>query len=108
MPDYITRDASKEPGTFENPLFNTVQASGTTAGYQSLIIGNTEDGNVNFGDKEISPSYAGKSYKYMVREVVPDNAVNVDNVRWADASEELRAEGGFVLDGIRRQRHRLA
>ena len=100
MPDYITRDPSKEPGTFENPLFNTVSPSDTAGGYQSLIIGNTEDGNVNFGDKEISSAYAGKSYKYMVREVVPDNAVNADNVRWADASEELRAEGGFVLDGI--------
>ena len=31
---------------------------------------------------------------------MPDNAVNPDGVRWADASEDLREEGGFVFGGI--------
>ena len=100
MPDAIRWDASKPVGTFENPLWQDVQATETTTAGKSLIIGNTEDGNVNFGNKEISSAYAGKSYKYMVREVVPDNAVNADGVRWADASEELKLEGGFSLNGI--------
>ncbi len=100
MPDAITWDSSKEPSTFDNPLWNTVPASETTEGYRSLILGNTEDGNINFGNKEISSSYAGKQYKYMVREVVPDNAVNADGVRWADAPEELKREGGFVYNGV--------
>ena len=100
MPDAITWDSSKEPGTFDNPLWNTVPASETTEGYRSLIPGNTEDGNINFGNKEISSSYAGKQYKYMVREVVPENAVNADGVRWADAPKELKREGGFVYNGV--------
>lgn len=36
----------------------------------------------------------------MVREVVPDNAVNADGVRRADAPEELKREGGFVYNGV--------
>ena len=100
MPEAVVWDTSKPLGTFENPLWQTVPASETTGGYRSLIIGNTEDGNINFGNKEISSAYAGKSYKYLVREIVPDNAENADGVRWGDASEELRQEGGFSLDGI--------
>lgn len=100
MPDAIPWDDSKPLGTFENPLWNDVEATGTTPAGKSLIIGNTEDGNVNFGNKEISSAYAGKSYKYMVREIVPDNAVNVDGVEWRNASEEVKQEGGFSLGGI--------
>lgn len=39
-------------------------------------------------------------YLYEMREVVPDDAVNVDGVRWADASPTQRDAGGFVHDGI--------
>lgn len=37
---------------------------------------------------------------YTVREVVPDDAVNADGVRWADASADERAAGGFAKDGV--------
>ena len=41
-----------------------------------------------------------KEYKYMVREIVPDDAFNADGVRWDAADESLKAEGGFNKDSI--------
>ena len=39
-------------------------------------------------------------YRYKMYEMVPDDAVNADGVRYGDATEEQRAAGGFVKDGI--------
>lgn len=69
-------------------------------GYTSLITGVTEDGNVNFGDLQLQMAQLGESYRYEVREVVPDDAVNMDGVRWGDATDEEKEEGGFVLDNV--------
>ena len=68
--------------------------------HTSLITGVTEDGNVNFGNIQIQASQAGFEYKYIVREVVPNDAVNADNIRWDEASDEVKSEGGFTKDGI--------
>ena len=104
MPD---KGAPGGDGSFESPqkVHNNSAPGGAgvpdgMTAHTSLIIGVTEDGNVNFGDVEISSAYEGKEYKYMVREVVPDDAVNADGVRWDAADESLKAEGGFIKDGI--------
>lgn len=39
-------------------------------------------------------------FTYLVREVVPDDAVNAVGVRWADAGADERAAGGFAKDGV--------
>lgn len=39
-------------------------------------------------------------YKYVMREVVPGNAVNADGVPYEQATPEAQAKGGFVLDGV--------
>lgn len=75
-------------------------APGGLAAHTSLIVGVTEDGNVNFGNVQVDHTQVGKSYKYMVREIVPDDAVNMDGVRWGAATDEQKQEGGFVKDGI--------
>ena len=76
-------------------------------GYTSYITGVTEDGNVNFGQAEISQAdrdacHNGdpSSYLYRVREIVPDDAENADGVRWDQADEAQKAEGGFVKDQV--------
>ena len=80
---------------------------GTTVNSQIYITGNVEDGNVNFGNAQISEQDmhdcdAGNPpvYRYIVREAVPDDAVNADNITWANATPEQRAAGGFVKDSV--------
>ncbi len=68
--------------------------------HTSLLVGVTEDGNVNFGNIQVQESQKDMEYKYVVREVVPADAVNADQIRWDEASAEVKAEGGFVKDGI--------
>ena len=65
-------------------------------------VGVSEDGNINFGDADISSEEmrncdngSPSTYRYMVREIVPPDAVNADGKTWAQATEEERAEGGF-------------
>ena len=62
------------------------------------ITGNVEDGNVNFGNAQISEQDMHDCddgnppvYRYIVREKIPDDAVNVDNITWAEATPEQRA-----------------
>lgn len=57
--------------------------------------------------KGMAPVYFGElaytapgTHEYSVVERVPADAVNVDGVRYAEATSEQRAAGGFVLDGI--------
>ena len=70
-------------------------------------MGVSEDGNVNFGQSDFSSQEmadcdAGNpsTYRYIIREVVPDDAVNEFGVAWKDATDEEKEEGGFKLDGI--------
>ncbi len=83
-------------GTYANPKKVYYGPTGDSEGYTSLIVGVTEDGNVNFGNVQVQASQADMTYRYMVREVVDPDAVNADGVKWRDATEEQRAEGGFV------------
>lgn len=88
--------ASPKKAHYDDFPGNTIAGDG----YTSLIVGVSEDGNVNFGNIELSESEEGKEYKYMVREIVPDDAENPDGVTWAEADDETKLEGGFVKDGI--------
>lgn len=103
--------SSSGAGTTVSPYYNdntsTELSDGTTVHSQTYITGNVEDGNVNFGTAEISEMDMHDCdegnppvYRYMVQEVVPDDAVNSDNIKWADATKEQRAAGGFVKDSV--------
>ena len=101
MPDPKIYDSTKEPGTFENPEQYHVAASEGQPGYSYVKLGATEDGNVNFGNlREFSVADLGKEYRYVVRELVPPTAKNEDNIEWQNATDEQKAEGGFVYGGI--------
>lgn len=69
-------------GTVESPL----RVHNDEEGYTSLIIGVSEDGNINFGNIELTNADLGKEFSYMVREVIPEDAEVVD--------------GKYVKDGI--------
>ena len=103
--------SSSGAGTTVSPYYNdntsTELSDGTTVHSQTYITGNVEDGNVNFGTAEISEMDMHDCdegnppvYRYMVQEVVPNDAVNSDNIKWADATKEQRAAGGFVKDSV--------
>ncbi len=83
-------------GTYASPKKIYHEATADSEGYTSLITGVTEDGNVNFGNIQVQASQAGMTYRYMVREVVDPDAENADGIAWKDATEEQRAEGGFI------------
>ena len=97
-------------GTVESPHYEdnvTTTLSSGDVNSQIYITGVTEDGNINFGTAKISEADMHDAdennppvYKYMIREIVPDDAVNGDGIRWADATEAQRAAGGFVKDQI--------
>ena len=101
--------AASGAGTVASPKIEdtTITLSTGTYSSQTFTIGVSEDGNVNFGDAEISQEQMHDcdeghpaTYRYIVREKVPGDAVNADGKTWAEASDEERAEGGFVKDGI--------
>ena len=87
-------------GTVGSPKKVYNDASETMDAHTTLTVGVTEDGNVNFGDVQISAAQLGKEYKYVVREVVPNDATNIDGIRWDQATEEQKLEGGFSKEGI--------
>ena len=98
-------------GTVVSPYYNgnasTEMSNGTVVGSQIYITGNTEDGNVNFGHADISEQDMHDCdegnppvYRYIVQEIVPDDAVNGDGITWAEATPAQRAAGGFVKDSI--------
>ena len=39
-------------------------------------------------------------YRYIIREIVPDDAVNDDGITWAEATDEQKEAGGFVKDQV--------
>ena len=95
MPANGTPDGA---GTVEDPKKEHDDQNHLT----SLIVGVTEDGNVNFGNVEQDSStlHPGDTFKYMIREIVPDDAVNADGKRWDQATDEEKAAGGFVKDSV--------
>ena len=83
------------------------EQDGYLSGYV-FTTGVTEDGNINFGTAEINETEIGNCneghpslYRYIIREIVPDDAVNSDGIRWDAATDEQKAAGGFVKDQIR-------
>ncbi len=103
--------SSSGAGTTVSPYYNdntsTGMSDGSTVRSQTYITGNVEDGNVNFGTAEISEQDMHDCdeknppvYRYIVREIVPDDAVNGDGVTWEDATDEQKAAGGFVKDSV--------
>jgi len=107
MPHASGSGAGTTVSPYYNSKTNTVLSDGSTVGSQTYITGNVEDGNVNFGKAEISGQDMHDCdtgnppvYRYIIREVIPDDAVNDQNVRWADATPEQRAAGGFVKDSV--------
>ena len=83
-------------GTVASPRFVT------EGGKKIYTTGVTEDGNVNFGSAVISEEQKASmpTYHYIVREVIPDEAVNANGTTWADATDEEKNAGGFVLDQV--------
>jgi len=82
-------------------------ATGEKPGYTYFKVGVSEDGNVNFGAADFSSDEMHdcdegnpSTYRYIIREAVPDDAVNEFGVRYGDATDEEKEEGGFILDGI--------
>lgn len=85
-------------GTVANPTKIHDDANNRTI----YTVGVSEDGNVNFGDADISSEEmrncdigSPSTYRYMVREIVPPDAVNADGKTWAESNEEEKAEGGY-------------
>ena len=69
--------------------------------------GVTEDGNINFGTAEITQEEMRNcdqghpsTFKYIIREVIPGDAVNEEGIRWDQATEEQKASGGFTKDQV--------
>jgi len=97
-------------GTINTPLYiehYSTKVNDQIVDSQLYRMGVTEDGNINFGSADIPQSVKDSFdpnnppvYHYIVREHVPDEAVNAQGIKWRDASEEERKAGGFVLDKV--------
>jgi len=97
-------------GTVASPHYEddvTIATSSGNVNSQVYITGVSEDGNVNFGTASISEMDMHDAdegnppvYKYIIREIVPDDAKNAAGVTWAEATDEQRAAGGFVKDQV--------
>ena len=82
------------------------EESGYVAG-TVYTTGVTEDGNINFGTAEISQEEMRNcdqghpaTYRYIIREVIPGDAINEEGVRWDQATEEQKKAGGFAKDQV--------
>ena len=123
LPEGAIRDKNGDYWVLSDPSIRAIMPSGGTdngegtvadpmkahfdGGYTSYITGVTEDGNVNFGQAEISQAERDachdgnpSSYLYRVREIVPEDAVNEDGITWEHADDAQKAAGGFVKDNI--------
>ena len=107
MPHASSTGAGTTVSPYYDDDYSMKMSNGATVNSQIYITGNVEDGNVNFGNAQISEQDMHDCdvgnppvYRYIVREVVPDDAVNADNVTWANATPEQRAAGGFVKDSV--------
>ena len=107
MPHASSSGAGTTVSPYYSDDYKVKLQDGTTANSQIYITGNVEDGNVNFGNAQIPEQDMHDCddenppvYRYIIREVVPDDAVNADNITWADATPAQRAAGGFVKDSV--------
>ena len=72
-----------------------------------LTTGVLENGDIRFGSANISADEMlacdqghPSVYRYIIREIVPDDAVNDDGITWAEATDEQKEAGGFVKDQV--------
>ena len=115
LPANVTTNASEtDAGTVAKPLYleNTITPIREGTEYvnhnsQTYRTGVTEDGNINFGSAVIPEEYIRNYdpdnptiFHYIVREYVPDEAVNASGKTWAASTEAERREGGYVLNNI--------
>ena len=82
-------------------------SNGATVNAKILEKGVSEEGNVNFGSALISEEDKAECndgnapvYRYIIREIIPNDAVNADGVTWAAADDAQKAAGGFVKDNV--------
>ncbi len=93
----------------DKPLIN----SQIFEGPKTLIVGNSADGNINFGDADLvggmdSPDsefgrYVGQTFRYKIEELLPDGAIGPDvngNYRYHDQTVEQNPDGTYTFDGV--------
>ena len=82
---------SDETGTILSTLIETSLANGTTGliNFQSI----------KYTDAEV-PMNETRTFYYLIKEVIPDNAVNANGVQYKDATAEQKASDIFTKDGI--------
>ena len=100
-------------GTFRDPkkVYSSsayTDSTGVTYGGTVFTTGVTENGDIRFGSANISAEEMlncdeghPSLYRYIFREIIPDDAVNEDGVRWDEADDAQKAAGGFVKDQVR-------
>ena len=98
------------PGSFENPKMvyqadAYTDAEGNVLGGYIYSTGNTDNGDVRFGMADIDPDLLKLDpdpyeHKYIIREIVPEDAVNIAGIQWKDATAQQKEAGGFVKDNI--------
>jgi|GEM_PF-1860395 len=59
-----------------------------------------KDGKITFDTVKYTLANVGHTYTYIVTEDIPGQAKNADGTTYAYASEDKRAAGGFVYEGI--------
>ena len=100
-------------GTFADPMkvYSSsayTDSNGVIHGGTVLTTGVLENGDIRFGSAEISAEEMlacdqghPSLYRYIIREKVPDDAVNEDGITWAVADDTQRKAGGFVKDQVK-------
>ena len=100
-------------GTFADPMkvYSSsayTDSNGVIHGGTVLTTGVLENGDIRFGSAEISAEEMlacdqghPSLYRYIIREKVPDDAVNEDGITWAAADDTQRKAGGFVKDQVK-------
>ena len=79
---------------------------GTAANAAKSGVSHRDDGTVEsstapvtFGAIDYTQADHGKTFAYKMVEVIPDNAVNDDGVKYSEATDEQKAAGGFKRNG---------
>jgi len=106
------RGSETGTGSYADPkkVYSSVaytDSDGHTIGGTILTSGVLENGDIRFGSANISANEMlacdqghPSVYRYIIREIVPDDAVNDDGITWAEATDEQKEAGGFVKDQV--------
>ena len=94
-------------GTYEDPKKVYSESAWKNKAGTIFTTGVTENGDIRFGTAEINQEEMRNCdeghpslYRYIFREIVPDDAKNADGVMWSEATEAQKAAGGFVKDQV--------